>query len=205
MARGKVSGLVVWGFPLLGTATARRPVCLWPASRVAFAGCTSGAAGKGRVACGGQAKPDSFRNFFGRESRGAAGAATRGDGRVPLQGTCVWGVVRAGGRRSVIGRFHQPADAGPFANARLRRPTWSTAPSAVFPCGRRRRRVRRPGLPHGTTCGGSLATKFLGNRVRWCGVTKSRPTIPVGITEVSRGSSEATPPEDRPPNTTCTP
>jgi hypothetical protein len=30
-------------------------------------------------------------------------------------------------------------------------PTWSTAPSAVFPCGRRPRRVRRPGLPHGGT------------------------------------------------------
>ena len=28
--------------------------------------------------------------------------------------------------------------------------TWSTAPSAVFPCGGRRHRVRRPGLPHGT-------------------------------------------------------
>jgi hypothetical protein len=28
--------------------------------------------------------------------------------------------------------------------------TWSTAPSAVFPGGRRRRRVLRPGLPHGS-------------------------------------------------------
>ena len=152
----------------MGTATARRPVCLWPASRVAFAGCTSGAAGKGRVACGGQAKPDSFRNFFGRESRGAAGAATRGDGRVPLQGTCVWGVVRAGGRRSVIGRFHQPADAGPFANARLRRPTWSTAPSAVFPSGRRPRRVRRPGLPHGSMVAPPATKHFSRPAVRVC-------------------------------------
>jgi hypothetical protein len=53
--------------------------------------------------------------FLGREPRGAAAAATRGYGRVPLQGTCAWGVVRAGGSRFVIGRFHQPADAGPFA------------------------------------------------------------------------------------------
>ena len=45
------------GFSLLGTVTARRPVCLWPASRVALSSCTSGAAGEGRVACGGQAKP----------------------------------------------------------------------------------------------------------------------------------------------------
>jgi hypothetical protein len=65
--------------------------------------------------------------------------------------------------------------------------------------------VLNPGLPHSTTCGGSLATEFLENSMRWCGVTKSRPTIPVGITEVSRGSSAATPPEDRPPNPTCTP
>jgi hypothetical protein len=31
--------------------------------------------------------------FVGREPRVAAGAATRGYGRVPLQGTCAWGVV----------------------------------------------------------------------------------------------------------------
>jgi hypothetical protein len=73
-----------WCFPLLGTATARRPVCLWPASRVALSGCTSGAAGQGRGACGVEAK---------REPRVAAGAATRGYGRVPLQGTCAWGVA----------------------------------------------------------------------------------------------------------------
>jgi hypothetical protein len=36
-----------------------------------------------------------------------------------LQGTCAAGVVRAGRSRAGIGRFHQPADAGPFANARL--------------------------------------------------------------------------------------
>jgi len=34
--------------------------------------------------------------FVGREPRVAAGAATRGYGRVPLQGTCAWGVVRDG-------------------------------------------------------------------------------------------------------------
>jgi hypothetical protein len=35
--------------------------------------------------------------FLGREPRVAAGAATRGYGRVPLQGTCAAGVVRAEG------------------------------------------------------------------------------------------------------------
>ena len=63
----------------------------------------------------------------------------------------------------------------------------------------------QPRLPHGMTWGVSLASGCRANRARSCGVTNSRPAIPVGITEISRGSSEATPPERRPPNTTCTP
>jgi hypothetical protein len=65
--------------------------------------------------------------------------------------------------------------------------------------------VVKPGSRTGRRERGSLASGCRGNRVRSCGVTKSRPAIPVGITEMSRGSSEATPPEDRPPTTTGTP
>jgi hypothetical protein len=42
---------------LLVPPAVQRNAYLWPASRLAFSGCTSGAAGEGRVACGGQAKP----------------------------------------------------------------------------------------------------------------------------------------------------
>jgi len=59
--------------------------------------------------------------------------------------------------------------------------------------------IGQPGLPHGTTQGGSLASGCRGNNPRSCGVTKSRPAIPVGITEISRGSSEANTPGKTPP------
>jgi len=74
-----------------------------------------------------------------------------------------------------------------------------------FPMRREVGRGGEPGLPHGTTCGGSLATGCRGNRVRWCGVAKSRPSTLVRVVEMSRGSSEANTPGRRPPNKTCTP
>ena len=77
-------------------------------------------------------------------------------------------------------------------------PTWSTAPSAVFPCGPRSRGVVKSGSRTGRR-GRGIPPAFGGNRVRSCGVTKSRPAIPVGITEISRGSSEANTPGTPPP------
>ena len=40
------------------------------------------------------------------------------DEKFPRQGTCTAGIVRDRGSRAGIGRFHQPADAEPFADAR---------------------------------------------------------------------------------------
>jgi hypothetical protein len=51
-----------------------------------------------------------------------------------------------------------------------------------------------PGLPHGTMWRGHAARAFLGNKARSSCVTKSRPAIPIGITEISRGSSAANTP-----------
>jgi hypothetical protein len=65
-------------------------------------------------------------------------------------------------------RFHQPADAGPFAWTRLRRPTWSTAPSAVFPCGVRTRGVVRRGS--------RTARRAWGSDHVLCGTVKRSPT-----------------------------
>jgi hypothetical protein len=69
--------------------------------------------------------PTGFRGYFFGPSPGvAAGAATPGYVKVPLQGTTAMGVVRDGGSRAGLGRFHQPAHAGPFADAAGSRPTW---------------------------------------------------------------------------------
>jgi hypothetical protein len=57
LEHGKGVRTRLWGFSFLGTARARHPVCLWPASRVALSGCTSGAAGEAGVAWKVQAKP----------------------------------------------------------------------------------------------------------------------------------------------------
>jgi hypothetical protein len=76
-----------------------------------------------------------------------------------LQETCRWMVFAWGEVDCRLGdgglgsarhrnddqRFHQPAEAGPFAWMRLRRGTWSTALSAVFPCGVRPRGLVKRG------------------------------------------------------------
>ena len=58
---------------------------------------------------------------------------------------------------------------------RWRGRTWSTAPSAVFPCGVRPRPIHKPAFPHNTA-------------------TPSHSSTPRGVTEISRGSSEANTP-----------
>jgi hypothetical protein len=95
--KGTAKGVRIrfWVCSLLGTPSARRDVCLWPASRVTLSRGTSGASGEGSAAF--KRNPTGFRGFGGREPRVAANAATRGYGRVPLQETCAWGVVREGG------------------------------------------------------------------------------------------------------------
>jgi hypothetical protein len=93
--REKVSGLVSGHLPLWLVYRATWGLSL-ASEPCGVAGCTLGAAGGGRMACGIEAKPYRLPVFGGREPRVAAGAATRGYGRVPLQGTCASGVVREG-------------------------------------------------------------------------------------------------------------
>jgi hypothetical protein len=85
-----------------------------------------------------------FRNRLGRGPRVAAGAATRGYGRVPLLGTGV-GMVVCEGELVVGGPRGLTHRLGNLCHDVASRPTWSTAPSAVFPCGGRRRGAVSPG------------------------------------------------------------
>ena len=108
--------------------------------------------------------------FLGRESRGAADAATRGDGRVPLQGTCAWSVVRAGGMSVCDSTF-------PPASYR-----WAVRQRAVGPR-RRRTNVKmcpgRMGKRQGvrTLCESSTARSTKPTRRAWrsaCWQTSSK-------------------------------
>ncbi len=88
------------------------------------------------------------------------------------------------------------------ARGRVRRPNWEYGASAVFPGGEVGRGVVMPGFRTrrrrvGRWAAGCAATRR--NLHSTCGVTKSRPSIPVGITEISRVSSEANTPGSRPP------
>jgi len=65
--------------------------------------------------------------------------ATPGYRRVPLQGTCAIGVVRDGGSRAGMGRFHQPADAGPFAWVVVGMDSGAGCAGIGFPFGERAR------------------------------------------------------------------
>jgi hypothetical protein len=156
-ARGKVSGLDLRAFP--SWALPRRDVRSVSGQRVEWRSPVAHWALPAKAVRRSSEALQASGTFLGREPV-AAGAATRGYGRVPLQGTCAWGVGRDGDSRAVTGRFHQPADARPASEReeRVERRGWGGGgaqlgvrrlPPFSHAVGRPRPAIT-PGLPHGT-------------------------------------------------------
>ena len=165
---GKGVRTCFWGLTHLGTPVARRGVCLWPASRVALSSGTLGASGERRAAF--KLSPTGWAQTPGLRWRGNPGlskSSPSGNGRV--------GRGARGRSRSVIGRFHQPADARPAAERGDRRksrgeflggvggaagsPNLEYGTFRRFPMRCEAGLIGEPGLPHGTTCGGTAGAK----------------------------------------------